>query len=133
MKPPLRRGFSTCGAARAGPSSRVPVMPAQLVTLEELLPHIRPGGIYLCEDIIAPFNQFASYVSGLMHELNTYDAPTDEASNRQERIICKPTGFQSAIHSIHSYPFVTVIEKRKIPVSEFVSVRHGTEWESFLK
>ena len=36
----------------------------QTVTLEELLPHIRPGGIYLCEDVVAPFNQFATYVSG---------------------------------------------------------------------
>ena len=105
----------------------------QIVTLEELLPHLRPGGIYLCEDAIAPFNQFASYVSGLMHELHTYDAPTNEPSDLRERFICQPTGFQSAIHSIHSYPFVTVIEKRKNPLSEFVSARHGTEWEPFLK
>src|SRR6185437_3589006 len=26
----------------------------QIATLEELLPHLRPGGIYLCEDIIRP-------------------------------------------------------------------------------
>jgi hypothetical protein len=105
----------------------------QIVTLEELLPHLRPGGIYLCEDVIAPFNQFAAYVSGLVQELNTYDAPTDETAGNQGRLICKPTGFQSEIGAINSYPFVTVIEKRKHPLSEFVSARHGTEWEPFRK
>lgn len=105
----------------------------QTVTLEELLPHIRPGGIYLCEDVVAPFNQFTSYVSGLVHELNTYNILTADPSNQQTPLIGKPTGFQSAIDSIHSYPFVTVIEKRRNPMSEFVSARHGTEWQRFLK
>jgi hypothetical protein len=105
----------------------------QVVTLEELLPHIRPGGIYLCEDVIAPFNQFTSYVSGLVQELNTYNILTADPSNQQMPLVGKPTGFQSAIDSIHSYPFVTVIEKRRNPMSEFVSARRGTEWQRFLK
>jgi hypothetical protein len=105
----------------------------QAVTLEELLPHIRPGGIYLCEDIIAPFNQFASYVSGLVQELNTYTIQTADPSNQQMPLVGKPTGFQSAIDSIHSYPFVTVIEKRRNPLREFVSARRGTEWQRFGK
>jgi hypothetical protein len=41
-------------------------------------------------------------------------------------------GFQSAIDSIHSYPYVTVIEKRQEPLGEFLAPKRGTEWEPFL-
>jgi hypothetical protein len=37
----------------------------QVVSLEELLPHLRPNGVYLCEDVFGAFNWFASYVGGL--------------------------------------------------------------------
>jgi hypothetical protein len=37
----------------------------QVVNLEELLPHLRPNGVYLCEDVFSAFNLFASYVGGL--------------------------------------------------------------------
>ena len=42
----------------------------QIVSLEELLPFLRPGGVYLCEDVHRTHNQFASYVHGLGHKLN---------------------------------------------------------------
>jgi len=76
----------------------------QVVTLEELLPHVRPGGIYLCEDVIAPFNQFAAYVSGFVQELNTFNAPTDDISNPQKSLICEPTAFQSVFHRFTRIP-----------------------------
>jgi len=44
----------------------------QLVTLEELLPHVRPGGVYFCEDIHYNFNDFAAYVQGLSDNLNEF-------------------------------------------------------------
>jgi len=72
-------------------------------------------------------------VSGFVQELNTFNAPTDDISNPQKSLICEPTAFQSVFHSIHSYPFVTVIEKRVSPVSQFVSRRHGTDWKPFIK
>ena len=42
----------------------------QIVSAEELLPFLRPGGVYLCEDVHGAFNRFASYVHGLDHGLN---------------------------------------------------------------
>src|SRR5581483_1696341 len=46
-------------------------MPDQmLVTLEEMLPHLRRGGVYICEDIHNTFHRFAAYVQGLALALN---------------------------------------------------------------
>ena len=42
----------------------------QIATIEELLPHLRPGGIYLCEDVHGTLNDFNFYVNGLSCKLN---------------------------------------------------------------
>ena len=41
----------------------------QIVTLEEILPHLRPGGVYFCEDVTWVHNRFAAYVAGLAENL----------------------------------------------------------------
>lgn len=93
----------------------------QLVTLEEMLPHMRPGGVYLCEDIHNRFNGFAAYVQGLSDNLNE--------SLWQGITHTTPSTFQAAINSIHLYPFAAVIEKCDRPVHEFFAPRHGTQWQ----
>ena len=99
----------------------------QLVTLEELLPRLRPGGVYICEDIHGDDNAFLSYVYGLSRGLFSYDLTLDEAD--LERVLSSPANpFQSAIHSVHLYPYVVVIECRDIPLDELVASKHGTEW-----
>ena len=101
----------------------------QIITLEEMLPHLRPGGIYLCEDVQGDINGFTSYVHGLTAKLNSaLSKPVDQ----EKGISCSTTQFQSAIHSIHLYPFVVVIEKTAIPVNQFIAPKHGTEWQPFL-
>jgi len=45
---------------------------------------------------------------------------------------CAASPFQSQIHSIHAYPFVSVIEKREVPLQQFVSATHGTEWQPLI-
>jgi hypothetical protein len=98
----------------------------QRITLEEMLPHIQPGGIYLCEDIGGIANKFTSFVSGLVSNLNT--------ANRIEEIFdapVHPTGFQASVSCITQYPFVTVIEKRDIHPGLFSSCKHGTEWQPY--
>lgn len=89
----------------------------QKVTLEEMLPNIRPGGVYLCEDIHAKYNGFAAYASSLVDELNA--RPTSLSQ------------FQRAVHSIHFYPYVVVIEKHIYQPSRLASLRHGTKWQPF--
>ncbi len=97
----------------------------QVVTLEETLPHLAPGGVYLCEDVHFTNNDFAAYAYGLVKCLN--DLPCDD-------IIAgfAPSEFQKWIDGIHFYPFAIVIEKARTPVSRFLAPKRGTEWQPFL-
>jgi SAM-dependent methyltransferase len=99
----------------------------QLVTLEEMLPHIRPGGVYLSEDIWQKFNAFAAYVQGLSDKLNEFCALDVESP--VDAMHSAPSTFQAAINSIHVYPFVTIIEKYKQPVHDFVAPMQGSQWQ----
>ena len=99
----------------------------QRVTVEELLPRLRPGGVYVCEDIHGDRNGFLRYVHGLSDALFTYDLQLDNA-DPERQMSSAATPFQSAMHSVHLYPFVVVIERRAVPLDEFVAPKHGTEW-----
>ncbi len=101
----------------------------QIVTLEEMLPHLRPGGVYLCEDVHGEENPFNSYVHGLAASMNSSLIWADQGKG----LTCNPTHYQAAIHSIHLYPFAIVIEKTKSPREEFTAPKHGTEWQPFLE
>lgn len=84
----------------------------QIVTLEQLLPHLRGGGVFLVEDIPAEFQPFHSYIDALGRHLHT---PTEE-----------PHGLHQHVASIHRYPQLTVIEKPDRPPKRFTSPNHGT-------
>jgi hypothetical protein len=101
----------------------------QIVTLEEILPHLRPGGVYMCEDIHGADNRFAAYVAGLASSMHTTSAP-DQPGDGVLTALTAP--FQRDIHSIHLYPFVAVVEKREVGRDTLVAPRHGTEWQPFL-
>ncbi len=103
----------------------------QIVTLEEVLPHLRPGGVYVCEDIHGEFNAFAAYVRGLADAMNAFvrkQAPPEANGGG----CCQTTSFQRQISSIHIYPFLTVIEKNDDDLPQLISPRHGTLWQPFL-
>lgn len=98
----------------------------QRVTIEEMLPFIRPGGLYLCEDIHGDHNQFGSFAASLINGLNSVDIlPTPTLSSAVSQ-------FQRHIHSIHFYPYVLIIEKNSTPVECFSAPKQGTEWQPFL-
>ncbi len=88
----------------------------QIATLEEMLPHLSPGGVYLCEDAHDVHNGFSAYVHGLAKNLN--DMTGDH-----------PSVLQKWVPSIHLYPYVTVIEKSLTPLERFEAPKHGTEWQ----
>ncbi len=98
----------------------------QQITLEETLSHLRPGGVYLCEDIHGSFNKFTGFAAGLVHELN---ASTKLSGSL---LASSVNPFQSAIHSIHFYPYIVVIEKHLVPRITLSAPKHGTEWQPFL-
>ena len=95
----------------------------QKVTLEEMLPHLRPGGVYVCEDIHGSLNRFSAFAAGLVHDLNSIHWNSASCSDSSV------SRFQSAICSIHFYPYVVVIEKHIEPLSELSSLRQGTSWQ----
>jgi hypothetical protein len=103
----------------------------QATSLEELLPHLSPGGVYVVEDVHGVRNPFARYASSLAYALNAYRGITDH-ENPDRRKVSQATAFQSAVDSIHNYPYVAVIEKRHDGVTEFVAPKRGTQWEPSL-
>jgi cephalosporin hydroxylase len=97
----------------------------QIPTLEALLPRIRPGGVYLCEDLHGRFNPFVDYVSSMARNLHSKE-------KKEVTVDHQPTEFQRAVDSVHFYPYVAVIEKREESLPSLVAPKHGTEWQPFL-
>lgn len=104
----------------------------QRVTLEELLPKIRPGGVYICEDIHGRNNTFAAFVSGLVDNLNSMDGYNPDEENPERRLVVPSNGVQACLHSVHLYPYVVAIEKRGAAMPELIAPKHGSQWEPFL-
>ncbi len=102
----------------------------QIITLEELLPWLNEGGVYICEDIHGDFNRFRAYCEGLVFHIDACDVSDMPANSG---LISKKIDFQKDIYSIHSYGFLFVIEKNKYKRNEFIAEKHGTEWQPFLK
>ena len=105
----------------------------QVVTLEETLPHLASGGVFMCEDVHGAFNPFAAYMHGLHDALNAVGPRAD--AEAPVRYAYEGTPFQRLVASVHQYPFLTVIERSHDDSSQLVSVAHGTEWQpqSFWK
>jgi SAM-dependent methyltransferase len=102
-------------------------LPQQMrVTLEEMLPHLRPGGIFITEDIHGVHHHFESYVSGLARELNAMNYARPDPTKTV------PSDFQKHIYAIHRYAYMTVIEKTAVPFDHFASTKRGTEWQPFF-
>jgi hypothetical protein len=94
----------------------------QLAALRSLLPSVRPGGVYVTEDVHGRSNAFQFFISGLARNLNAYVPADDDGT-------VAATGFQRLVESVHLYPFVSVIELREAPVTGFRSEKRGTRWQ----
>jgi hypothetical protein len=97
----------------------------QMVTLEETLPYLSPGGVYLCEDIHNTHNRFAAYVHGLGYHLNGVNSRGHDFSRSTRSC------FQREVHSIHLYPYLAVIEKTDSQSEELFAPKRGTKWQPF--
>jgi hypothetical protein len=100
----------------------------QMVTLEKMLPRIRPGGVYICEDVHAINHRFSAYAAGLVSKLNAMDYSRPGIEDN-----VKTSSFQSECHSIHFYPFSVVIEKHAELQHELPNLRRGTQWQPFYE
>ncbi len=99
----------------------------QMVTIEETLPYLQPGGVYLCEDVHGIDNTFAAFAHGLANQLNAAQWQIDG-----DKTECAATTYQAGVHSVHCYPFVIVIETRAAPRTRLCSIKRGTQWQPFL-
>lgn len=97
----------------------------QIVTLEEMLPYLNLGGVYICEDITGTNHSFRAYVNALVNDMNS--AARDDSSG------VRPTPLQQMIHSVHFYPYVVVIERHLNQPERLMTLKHGTEWQPFLQ
>jgi hypothetical protein len=84
----------------------------QRPTFEEILKMIKPGGVYLCEDLLGNKNPFASYLMGFANRLN------DEAFNP----------VQAAVKSVAFYPYVAVVEMLDVRRQKLAAERRGDRW-----
>jgi hypothetical protein len=100
----------------------------QRITLEEMLPHLAPGGVYICEDIHGRGSHFAAFTHALADQLN------DSAMSRDTQAFTtsRASPLQAAVASIHFYPYAVVIERTSGVREQLVSERRGTEWQPFL-
>ena len=99
----------------------------KIATLEEVLPHLQPGGVYACKDSHGLEHGFNGYLSALSIHLNAADNWADFFNGNPS--VCQVTAFQAAISSIHLYPFLAIIERNAVPLAQLRSVRRGTEWQ----
>lgn len=101
----------------------------QLLTYNEMFPHIRPGGVFLCEDIHGyPDNRFSAHIENLCKHLHLHEGFERDADGGLSK---KTTLIQKEIKSVSFYPYVCVIEKNETPIDMFVAPRQGTEWMPF--
>lgn len=89
----------------------------QRITLESTLPYLRPGGVYICEDVHNTGNRFAAYVQALVDELNATGEPI--------------APLQANLLSIHLYPYLVVIERATTPVTRLQAEKRGSEWAPY--
>lgn len=89
----------------------------QIATLEGLLAHMRPGAVYICEDVIGAFHPFHSYVDAVARLLHDIEGPL--------------RGVHQHIESVHTYPGIVVIEKPDGRVSGFEAPKRGNDWRPF--
>lgn len=99
----------------------------QILTLKAVVGHLRPGGIFICEDILDPANRFAQFVQGLERDL--YAARFVPTAGSRQAIA--PNRAQRLIAGIHRYPLVVVVERTSGPVLLLEDERRGTKWEPF--
>jgi len=97
----------------------------QIPTFEALFPRLRPGGVYICEDVMGLYHAFLAYVMGLTQNLHLTGprGATDGVPS---------SDFQRVVDSVHVYPSMIVIEKRAERLDQLIAPKHGTDWQPFL-
>ncbi len=92
----------------------------QITTFREMFPHIKDGGLYMCEDCHASYwkpygggvhkpDSFIEFTKKLVDELNAFHTGDE----------LKPTYNTLNMGGIHFYDSIVVVEKKQIPFAPF--------------
>ncbi len=84
----------------------------QRPTFEEMLSCIKPGGVYLCEDLHGLKNPFVAYLRGFANTLNANSF----------------NDVQAWVKSVTFYPYIAVLEILDRPRNGLSSERRGDHW-----
>lgn len=95
-------------------------MNQQIVTLREMFPHVKDGGIYMCEDCHTSYwedfgggvrrqGTFIEFAKLLIDELNAFHT----------RGVLPPTYVTTNLGGIHFYDSIVVLERKTLPCQPF--------------
>lgn len=105
----------------------------QKATLLAILPHMRPGGVYWCEDVLGMQHDFAYAIFQMLvfsqEGLNHYKFHkyTKEGSSRVSRT--RSTSIQKHVAGVSFYPYVVIVELTNTTMDSTVSEKRGTIWQ----
>ena len=103
----------------------------QLVTFRTLFKHIREDGLYVCEDLHTSYweedfnggvrkpGTYIEFLKELIDELNAWFW--------RENVESEKDAFASAVHGMHFYPTLLVVEKRRVEKPLVTPVGHTPE------
>lgn len=102
-------------------------MSQQINTFEVIYDHIKPGGVYMCEDVCTSYwpiygggyqkeGTFVEYMKDYIDKLNAYW--TQESTFR-------PDEYTKSMDSIHFYDSIVVIDKAKVLRSNPIRILSG--------
>ena len=95
------------------------MLSGQNATMQAMLNHISPGGIYMCEDIHGFKNAFLPLL-------------TNQFITARDGIMTMSHGtsqWQLRIGGVSFYPYMVVVEMLPRPRPKMLLQRHGTEWQ----
>ena len=101
----------------------------QIITFQQMFPHLRDGGIYMCEDCGTSYwpshgggnhpNTFIGFAKRLIDEMNAFDI--QRVTN--EKVVTYNT---LNIGEIHFFPGIVTIEKHHIDLPyDLMNIRYG--------
>jgi cephalosporin hydroxylase len=105
----------------------------QRTSLEELLPVMAPGGVYIVEDVFGINNEFSSWLHGLAASINDNTGRVIDRESAEKRALSPCHGIMKFVESISFYPYLVVIQLLRACRHELLSQKKGSEWLGHLQ
>ena len=106
----------------------------QQATLLAILPHMRPGAVYWCEDVTGMHHDFAYTIFQMLvfskSGLNKYSfKPYKKKRSGVQHSETPSNSIQDHIAGVSFYPYVIVVELRDDAMMSMISEKRGTKWQ----